>query len=113
VGVVIIFIVYNLAWNLPPLLAAQKGKYGITAAPLQVIEQAHLSKPALIIVKDVNKWSDFAASFAANSPTLDGPLVFASDEGPELTQKLRDEFKDRECWELDREKLERCKLSGQ
>ncbi|GIK38806.1 MAG: hypothetical protein BroJett011_26390 [Chloroflexota bacterium] len=112
VGVVTVFIAYNLIWNLPPLLAAQKGKYGITAAQLQVIERADLSKPALVIVKNVEKWSDFAAPFAANSPTLDGPVVYASDEGPELTQKLREEFKDRVCWELDGEKLEPCQQVG-
>ncbi|MCL4303610.1 MAG: hypothetical protein KJ077_48440 [Anaerolineae bacterium] len=109
VGLVIIFIAYNLIWNLPPLLAAQKGKYGITAAQLRVVEQANLSEPALVIVKNVKKWSDFAAPFAANSPTLDGPVVYASDEGPELTQKLREEFKERVCWELDGEKLESCR----
>jgi hypothetical protein len=106
---VIIFIAYNLIWNLPPLLAAQKGKYGITAAQLQVVEQADLSESALVIVKNVKKWSDFAAPFAANSPTLEGPVVYASDEGPELTQKLREEFKERVCWELDGTKLELCR----
>ncbi|MBE7556603.1 MAG: hypothetical protein HS126_36590 [Anaerolineales bacterium] len=109
VGLVIIFIAYNLIWNLPPLLAAQKGKYGITAAQLQAVKRANLSEPALVIVKNVKKWSDFAAPFAANSPTFDGPVVYASDEGPELTQKLREEFKERVCWELDGEKLEPCK----
>lgn len=108
VGLVIVFIIYNLVWNLPALLAAQKDKYGITTAPLQAVERANLPEPALVIVKNVKEWSDFAAPFAANSPTLDGPIVYASDEGPDLTQRLREEFKGRTCWELAGETLRRC-----
>lgn len=109
IGLVILFITYNLIWNLPPLLGAQKGKYGITAAQLETVEQAGLPESALVIVKNVKQWSDFAAPFAANSPTLDGPIVYASDEGPEMTRKLREQFKDRTCWELEGENLKRCK----
>jgi hypothetical protein len=108
VGLVIIFTIYNLVWNLPPLLAEQKGKYGITAAQLSVVKKANLPEPALVIVKNVARWSDFAAPFAANSPTLDGPIVYASAEEPELIEKLQQEFKGRTCWELDGETLRRC-----
>jgi 4-amino-4-deoxy-L-arabinose transferase-like glycosyltransferase len=109
IGLVIVFTIYNLVWNLPPLLAEQQGKYGITAAQLQPVERANLSEPALIIVKNVARWSDFAAPFAANSPTLDGPVVYASDGGPEVIQKLREEFKERTCWELEGAKLRKCR----
>jgi hypothetical protein len=108
-GLVIIFIGYSLIWSLPPLLAAQKGKYGITSAPLQAVEQAHLPIPALVIVKSVQEWSDFAAPFAANSPALDGPIVYASDEGAEVTQALQKQFEERTCWELDGGNLTPCK----
>ena len=84
VGLVGVLIACNLGWNLPPQLAAQQGKYNITPTPLQVVERANVPKPALVFVKNVESWSDFAAPFAANSPTLDGPLVYASDEGPEI-----------------------------
>ena len=108
IGLVISFIVYNLIWNLPPLLVAQKGKYDITPAPLQVVEQAHLTKPALVMIKNVETWGEFAAPFAANSPTLDGPVVYAIDWGPALTQQVRKQFKERTCWELEGEILRRC-----
>ena len=98
----------NLIFNLPPLLAAQKGKYNITPTLLQVVEQAKLSEPALILVKDVESWSDFAAPFAANSPTLDGPVVYAIDWGPNLTQQVRQQFAERACWEFRGETLRRC-----
>lgn len=106
-AVVFCLIGYNLIWNLPPLLTAQKGKYGLTPAPLQVVERAGLPAPALILVK-MEKWQDFAVPFVANSPTLDGPVVYAIDWGPVLTQRLREQFKDRVCWELNGEILRRC-----
>ena len=109
VWLLIIFTGYNLIFNLPPLLAAQKGKYDITPTPLQVVEQANLSEPALIFIKDVDLWSDFAAPFVANSPTLDGPVVYAIDWGvPSLTEQVRQQFADRACWELQGETLQRC-----
>jgi hypothetical protein len=106
---VLILVAYNLGWNLPTLLAAQKGKYGITAAQLRAVEQSNLPQPALVIVKNVSQWSDFAVLFAANSPTLDGPIVYASDQGPEMTKKLRQKFRERSCWELDGVSLNPCR----
>ena len=108
VGLVSLFIAYNFIWNLPPLLAGQKGKYNITPAPLQVVAQANLAEPALVIVKNVESWRDFAAPFAANSPTLDGPVVYAIDWGLAFNQRLRTQFKGRSCWELEENKLRPC-----
>jgi hypothetical protein len=108
VGVVIIFVIYSFFWRLPPLLAAQKGKYEITPAPLQAVDRADPPEPALILVQNVDSWRDFAAPFAANSPTLDGPLVYAIDWGDPYTPRLRTQFKDRSCWELHQQKLKPC-----
>ncbi len=108
VGLVLLFIGYNLAWNMPPLLAAQKGKYHITPAPLEVVEQANLSEPALVIVNNVERWSDFAAPFAANSPLLDGPVVYAIGHGPEFNHRLQAQFSHRTCWVLEGPGLRRC-----
>ncbi len=101
-------ILYNLTWSTPALLSAQKGKYGITPAPLTAVKQANLTPPALILVQNVESWSDFAAPFAANSPTLNGPVVFAIDWNPTLTERVRQQFADYECWELQDENLELC-----
>ncbi len=107
---ILAFIGYNFIFTLPPLLAAQKGKYNITPAPLQAVEHANLGQPVLIIVKNIKTWSDFAAPFSANSPTLDGPIIYAMDQGPEYTRKLRQQFSKRSCWELEGESLSPCKL---
>jgi hypothetical protein len=105
---VITFTIYNLGWSLPARLAEQKGKYGITAAQLRAVERANLSQPALILVQDVTKWSDFAAPFAANSPLLDGRVVYAIGGSLEFRQKLRQHFKGYQCWELTGQALRLC-----
>jgi 4-amino-4-deoxy-L-arabinose transferase-like glycosyltransferase len=102
------FVAYNLLWNLPPLLAAQKGKYDITPAPLQKVEDAELEEPTLIIVKNATDWHNFAVHFFANSPLLDGPVVYAIDWSPGLSRRVRQQFDDRDCWELYGEILRRC-----
>jgi hypothetical protein len=108
IGLVTILVGYNLFWNLPGRLANQKGKYDITPAPLEIVARARLSEPALILVKDYESWTDFAVPFTANSPTLDGPVVFAIDWGARYNQQLRALFAGRACWELRGEALQRC-----
>ncbi|MCB0167449.1 MAG: hypothetical protein KDI79_24680, partial [Anaerolineae bacterium] len=109
-GIILSLVAYNLFWHLPPLLAAQKGKYGITPAPLQAVEQAEISTPALILVKDVDSWSDFAAPFADNSPMLDGPVVYAIDWGEESNRSLRAFFAERSCYELQGKNVRECPI---
>lgn len=105
---VALFVSYNLAWSLPAQLAAQQGKYNITSAQLRAVERAGLAAPALILVKNVESWHDFAAPFAANSPTLTGPIIYAIDGGPQLNARLRAQFPERACWELAGEELNPC-----
>jgi len=107
-GLVLVLTAYNLVFNLPSLLTAQKGKYNISSTPLEVVEQANLTEPALILVKNVESWQDFAALFAANSPALDGPVVYAIDGGTASNQRVRAQFEKRACWELEGKILRRC-----
>lgn len=105
---VIIFTATNLGWNLPPLLAEQRAKYGISPAPLEAVAAANLPQPALILMPHVTSWSDFAAPFVANGPMLDGPLLFAIAENDAYAQKLRALFPGRSCWLLDGATLTPC-----
>ncbi len=102
------FTAYNFIWNLPPLLVEQKGKYDISPAQLEAVANANLSTPALILVQDVHGWNDFAAPFAANSPLLNGPVLYAIDWGDNFTRQLRAHYAGRECWQLRGADLRRC-----
>jgi hypothetical protein len=64
-----------------------------------------------VLVKNVKSWSNFAALFTANSPTLDSPIVYAIDWGPDYTRHVRTQFKERSCWELDGPRLAPCNPS--
>ncbi len=108
VAVIIGFVTYSFIWIMPPLLVEQKGKYGITPAPLHRVAQANLTEPALIMVQNAQDWHNFAAPFSANSPTLGGPVVYAIDWGPEYTRQVRQLFPNRQCWELSEENLQPC-----
>jgi hypothetical protein len=112
VGLILLFVTYSFVWTLPPLLAAQKGKYNITPAPLEVVARANPAEPALIFVKNVERWSDFAAPFAANSPSLDGPVVYAIDWGRDRNKKVRSQFPERTCYELEGQSLRECEPVG-
>ncbi|GAB4443632.1 MAG: hypothetical protein Kow0031_25920 [Anaerolineae bacterium] len=101
-------VAWNLAFNLPPQLAAQRTKYGISPAPLQAVAQANLPQPALVLVRHVDSWADFAAPFSANSPTLNGPLLFAIAWDDNWARQLRRQFPDRSCWELSGVTLTPC-----
>ncbi|MDM8528489.1 hypothetical protein QUF58_09800 [Anaerolineales bacterium HSG24] len=108
VALIIGAIVYSVGWRLPPLLAEQKGKYGLSPEQLRPVEMVQLDEPALILVTDVTRWRHFAIPFAANSPTLDGPIVYAIDDNPDTTRQLRQYFKGRACWRLTTKQLQPC-----
>lgn len=108
--VVTALIAWNLCWNLPSLLAAEQVKYGISPAPLHTVTQANLPQPALVLVRNVKNWTDFAAPFAANSPTLDGPLLFAIAWDDDWARQLRRQFPARSCWELSDNTITPCSL---
>ncbi|MDM8530613.1 hypothetical protein QUF63_05530 [Anaerolineales bacterium HSG25] len=100
--------IYSGMWRLPSLMAEQKGKYGISPEQLHSVEMAQLQEPALILVTDVTRWRHFALPFVANSPTLDGPIVYAIDDDPEITRQLRQYFAERSCWRLTPRQLQPC-----
>lgn len=87
-------VVYNGLVFLPPNLTAFHGKSGIVAAPLQVVQDAHITN-AVVFVTDVGLWTDFAVFFAANNPTLDGDIVYAIYRNDQLAHAVRSLYPDR------------------
>jgi 4-amino-4-deoxy-L-arabinose transferase-like glycosyltransferase len=106
--ILVLLIGINLGWTFPRLLAAQQDKYGITAASLEAVARAGLEPPVLVLVQGVDSWADFAAPFAATSPSLDGPVIYAIDWNPRYRQALRAQFPERSCWLLDGSALRPC-----
>jgi hypothetical protein len=92
---------------MPPELTVFRGRYGVTAAPLQVTQQAGIHH-ALVFVDVSKHWSDFAVFFAANSPTLDSDVVFARYRDAVQASSVRAVYPDRACYVLRSGRLEGC-----
>jgi hypothetical protein len=89
-------VLYSSLAFLPPQLNVYRGKYGITAAPLRVAQDAGLTD-ALVFVTGVEQWYDFAVFFAANSPTLDSEVVYAIYRNKAHAQAVKASFPRRRC----------------
>lgn len=73
-------IAINTFGVLPPLFQFWHGLYGITAAPRQQIARSNIHN-ALIFVRITQHWGDYNELAWTNTVSLDGDIVFASDEG--------------------------------
>jgi hypothetical protein len=98
-GVLVLLMLGNLAGYLPWQLRRYRGLYGVTGESRKLLTAADLDN-ALVIVRDENGWKDYATAFAMNSPTLDGPVVYASDCAP-LNEQLMAHYPDRTVYEFD------------
>jgi len=103
----IALVLYNASVFLPPNLNAFRGKSGITAAPLEVVEDAGLTD-AIVFVTDVDHWYDFAVFFSANSPTLDSDVIYAIYHNRPQAQAVKELFPNRDCYIQDETQLRPC-----
>jgi 4-amino-4-deoxy-L-arabinose transferase-like glycosyltransferase len=100
-------VLYNGLVFLPPNLMAFRGKSGITAEPLRVVQEAGITH-AIVFVTGVELWYDFAVFFSANSPTLDSDIVYAIYYNQPQARAVRDLFPSRDCYIQDHTQLRPC-----
>lgn len=105
--VLIGLVFYNALAFLPPNLNAFRGKSGITATPLHVVEEARLTN-TIVFVTNVEHWYDFAVFFSANSPTLDSDVVYAIYHNQPQARAVRYLFPGRTCYVQDQAQLRPC-----
>jgi 4-amino-4-deoxy-L-arabinose transferase-like glycosyltransferase len=103
----ITLVLYSALVFLPPNLNAFRGKSGITAAPLRVVQESDLTN-AIVFVADVDHWYDFAVFFSVNSPTLDSGVVYAIYHNRPQAQGVRDLFLSRDCYIQSKTQLRPC-----
>jgi 4-amino-4-deoxy-L-arabinose transferase-like glycosyltransferase len=104
------FLAYNLAVYLPAQLPMYRGYNFVDASSLQAVARAHIHH-ALIFV-DSNppgEWWSYGSVFSANSPTLDGDIVYARDLGARNVQ-LMHRYPGREYYRLNGATLTRIQL---
>jgi 4-amino-4-deoxy-L-arabinose transferase-like glycosyltransferase len=95
--VLIGLVIYNALIFLPPNLNAFRGKSGITAAPLEVVQDTGITD-AVVFVTDVDHWYDFAVFFSVNSPTSDSEIVYAIYYNRPQAQAVKNLFPKRDCY---------------
>jgi hypothetical protein len=100
-------VLYNALVFLPPNLNAFRGKSGITAAPLRVVQEAGATD-AIVFVTGVDHWYDFAVFFSANSPTLDSDVVYAIYHNLPQAKAVKDLYRNRDCYVQSDTRLRPC-----
>jgi hypothetical protein len=105
--IVIGLVLYNALVFLPPSLNAFRAKSGITARPLRVAQEAHVTD-TLVFVTGVEHWYDFAVFFSANNPTLDSVVVYAIYHNLPQAKAVKDQFSNRDCYVQSDGRLQPC-----
>ncbi len=90
----------------PDYLWTLHHKNFFTRERLDAVEQAGLTN-ALVMVVQEGDWSDYGSVFPANSPWLDGDVVYALSSTPSTLRRLREQFPDRVVYELRGSQLRR------
>lgn len=69
----------NVTLVIPTRFSLWRGLYFVTDEPWRAVQQANIHN-ALVVVQG-KLWTDYGAVLWTNSPTLDGDIVFARDQG--------------------------------
>lgn len=103
VGALVLLMAVNLAANLPSRLSMAHGFYGITRSQLDPIEEADLHNALVIVYAD--RWLEYGAMLAGQSPLLDDDVLFARGSVPEADAEVIADFPDRQVYYLHQGKL--------
>lgn len=95
-GLVILMVILNLKFYLPPRLAMMRGLYTIEQARLAPFRrpEALALTPALVFVRS-ERWMAYGALLELARPDLTSPFIFAVDIGPQANGRVRAAFPDR------------------
>lgn len=85
--------------KIPQWAAAYRDFNFVDGNLLAQVQETIPQTPALIFVgSQTGDWWDYGAFFSANTPWLDGPIVFARDQGEAANRRLRAAFPGRAAY---------------
>lgn len=90
----------NLVGYLPELVLAYRDYNGVSRAGLRVVEEAGLDQAVVFVTSDWPDWQSYGQVFLANSPFLDGPVIYARDLGETENWRLMTRYAERRWWLL-------------
>jgi Dolichyl-phosphate-mannose-protein mannosyltransferase len=83
-----LLVAHNLLLYLPPQLTGHRGYNGIDRSRLDAVERAGLRDALVFVTEGPTGWQGYGSVFPANSPHLDGPVVYARDLGDGRNREL-------------------------
>jgi 4-amino-4-deoxy-L-arabinose transferase-like glycosyltransferase len=98
--VVVALLVYNLRVYIPAQIPVYQGYNFVSAVSLKAVQRAGIRHALIFVVSNPpGTWWSYGSVFSANSPTLDGDIVYAHDEGS-ADKRLMAEYPGRSYWRL-------------
>lgn len=76
---------------------------------VEIVEAANLDSALVFIAR--RSWTDYAPFFAQNVPSLDSPVVYASDRGNDRNRILMDQYRGRDFYRLEDGQLTSLELT--
>jgi hypothetical protein len=81
---------YNFTVYLPAQLPMYRGYNFVSASSLQAVDRAGIHNALVFVVSNPpGEWWSYGGVFSANSPTLNGDVVYARDLGAKDAQLMR------------------------
>jgi hypothetical protein len=93
-------IAQNVGLWLPRELQQHRGYNGIDRDRLSRVERAGLRGALVFVAADPADWAAYSSVFPANSPLLDGPVLYAHDLGIARNRELLRRYPDRDGFVL-------------
>ena len=94
-------LVYDLRIYIPAQVPVYQGYNFTSAASLDAVNRAGLHNALVFVVtRPPGTWWSYGSVFSANSPLLDGDIVYARDQGS-ADRRLMAAYPGRSYWRLD------------
>jgi hypothetical protein len=99
-GATALLLGYNLLLYLPREFASHRGYNGVDRSRLNLVERAGVRDAVVFVAQQAADWQAYSSVFPANSPSLDGPVIYAHDLGPDRDRELLSRFPGRRGYVL-------------
>ena len=100
VAVAVILLTHNLLLYLPEEFPSHRGYNGIDRSRLNAVERAGLRDAVVFVSDSQSGWQAYSSVFPANSPLLDGPVIYAHDLGEARNRELLSQLSGRRGYTL-------------
>jgi 4-amino-4-deoxy-L-arabinose transferase-like glycosyltransferase len=106
-GLLVLLVGWNVGLWMPHELRQHVGYNGVDRSRLTAVDRARLDQAIVFVAAAPDDWQAYSSVFGANSPLLDGPVLFAHDLGARRNAELLHEYPNRQGYLLTGTRLRR------